>query len=124
MKFTKLKKPAFQTFILIALMLIFYVVPVMATGGETIPVDSGVLGGTDKTALSNTLKNIIMGVGYFIGIVAVGALVYNGFKIAISTNEQKRMEAKTHLFWALGGVVLVALSFMLVDVVVNLVAGK
>jgi len=124
MKFTKLKKPAFQTFILIALMLIFYVVPVMAEGGETIPVDSGVLGGTDKTALSNTLKNIIMGVGYFIGIVAVGALVYNGFKIAISTNEQKRMEAKTHLFWALGGVVLVALSFMLVDVVVNLVAGK
>jgi len=124
MKFTKLKKPAFQTFILIALMLIFYVVPVMATGGETIPVDSGVLGGTDKTALSNTLKNIIMGVGYFIGIIAVGALVYNGFKIAISTNEQKRMEAKTHLFWALGGVVLVALSFMLVDVVVNLVAGK
>jgi len=124
MKFTKLKKPAFQTFILIALMLIFYVVPVMAAGGETIPVDSGVLGGTDKTALSNTLKNIIMGVGYFIGIVAVGALVYNGFKIAISTNEQKRMEAKTHLFWALGGVVLVALSFMLVDVVVNLVAGK
>lgn len=124
MKFTKLKKPAFQTFILIALMLIFYVVPVMATGGETIPVDSGVLGGTDKTALSNTLKNIIMGVGYFIGIIAVGALVYNGFKIAISTNEQRRMEAKTHLFWALGGVVLVALSFMLVDVVVNLVAGK
>lgn len=115
-----MKSKKAKTILMTLFLIIVYTVPVLASG-QTIPVDSGILGGADKSELSNTLKNIIMGIGYFIGIIAVGALVYNGFKIAIATNEQNRMEAKTHLFWALGGVVLVALSFMLVDVVINLI---
>lgn len=77
----------------------------------------------DKTQLANKLKDIFQGIGYFIGIIAVGVLIFNGFRLATATNEQKRAEVKTHIIWTLGAVVLVALAMMIVGYVISLVGG-
>ena len=77
----------------------------------------------DKTQLADKLKGIFQGIGYFIGIIAVGVLIFNGFRLATATNEQKRAEVKTHIIWTLGAVVLVALAMMIVGYVISLVGG-
>lgn len=104
--------------ILISLILCIFAFPVIA---ESIPVDSGLSDNVDKDALAMTIKDIFITIGYFIGVVAVGSLIFNGFKIATAGNEAKRAEAKTHIFWTLGAVVLVGLAIMIVSFVAGLI---
>lgn len=94
---------------------------VLATG-DLVEVNAG-LNTADKTQLADKLKDIFQGIGYFIGIIAVGVLIFNGFRLATATNEQKRAEVKTHIIWTLGAVVLVALAMMIVGYVISLVGG-
>jgi hypothetical protein len=95
---------------------------VLAADSDLVEVNVG-LNTTDKTQLANKLKDIFQGIGYFIGIIAVGVLIFNGFRLATATNEQKRAEVKTHIIWTLGAVVLVALAMMIVGYVISLVGG-
>ena len=96
---------------------------VLAAGDlDLVEVNVG-LNTADKTQLADKLKDIFQGIGYFIGIIAVGVLIFNGFMLATATNEQKRAEVKTHIIWTLGAVVLVALAMMIVGYVISLVGG-
>jgi len=90
--------------------------------GNIVKVDAG-LNTTDKTILANKLQDIFKGIGYFIGVVAVGVLIFNGFRLASTTNEQRRAEVKSHIVWTLGAVVLVALALMIVGYVIGLVGS-
>lgn len=89
---------------------------------EMVEVNAG-MQAADKEALADQIKKIIQGLGYFIGVIAVGVLIFNGFRLATATNEQKRLEVKTHIAWTLGAVVLVALAMMIVGYVISLVGG-
>ncbi len=95
---------------------------VVLADGDLVKVNVG-LNTADKTQLADKLKDIFQGIGYFIGIIAVGVLIFNGFRLATATNEQKRAEVKTHIIWTLGAVVLVALAMMIVGYVISLVGG-
>ena len=95
---------------------------VVLADADLVKVNVG-LNTADKTQLANKLKDIFQGIGYFIGIIAVGVLIFNGFRLATATNEQKRAEVKTHIIWTLGAVVLVALAMMIVGYVISLVGG-
>jgi len=95
---------------------------VVLADGDLVEVNAG-LNTADKTQLADKLKGIFQGIGYFIGIIAVGVLIFNGFRLATATNEQKRAEVKTHIIWTLGAVVLVALAMMIVGYVISLVGG-
>ena len=95
---------------------------VVLADSDLVEVNVG-LNTADKTQLADKLKDIFQGIGYFIGIIAVGVLIFNGFRLATATNEQKRAEVKTHIIWTLGAVVLVALAMMIVGYVISLVGG-
>lgn len=92
-----------------------------AIASEMVPIDAG-LSSVDKVTLATKIKDIFLGIGYFIGVVAVGALIFNGFRLVTAGDEQKRAQAKTHIMWTLGGVVLVGLALMIVGGVISLIA--
>ncbi len=87
---------------------------------DTVDVSVG-LDKTDQTALAGQLLAIFKGIGALIGVVAVGALIYNGFRLATAANEQVRAEVKNNIMWTMGAVALVALALMIVGWVVGLV---
>lgn len=101
---------------------IFCCAGIVLAAGDIVEVDAG-LNTTDKQVLADKLQDIFKGIGYFIGVIAVGVLIFNGFRLATATNEQKRAEVKTHIVWTLGAVVLVALALMIVGYVISLVGG-
>ncbi len=94
----------------------------IVSADDIVEIDAG-LNTTDKTVLANKLQDIFIGIGYFIGIIAVGVLIFNGFRLATTTNEQRRAEVKSHIIWTLGAVVLVALALMIVGYVITLVGS-
>lgn len=100
----------------------FLGVPLAIGSTDIVDIDAG-LNPTDQKQLADKLQSIFKGIGYFIGVVAVGVLIFNGFRLATATNEQKRAEVKTHIMWTLGAVALVALSLMIVGFVIALVKG-
>lgn len=100
---------------------IFCCAGIVLAAGDIVEVDAG-LNTTDKQVLADKLQDIFKGIGYFIGVIAVGVLIFNGFRLATATNEQKRAEVKTHIVWTLGAVVLVALALMIVGYVISLVS--
>ncbi len=101
---------------------IFCCAGIVLAAGDIVEVDAG-LNTTDKQVLADKLQDIFKGIGYFIGVIAVGVLIFNGFRLATATNEQRRAEVKTHIVWTLGAVVLVALALMIVGYVISLVGG-
>jgi peptidoglycan biosynthesis protein MviN/MurJ (putative lipid II flippase) len=108
--------------IAIAILVLCCFCAVALADGDIVAVDAG-LQTTDKDALADKLKDIFTGIGWFIGIVAVGALILCGFRLTMAKNEQKREEIKDHIKWVLAAVVLVALAMMIVGYVVSLVGG-
>lgn len=86
----------------------------------TIDVGSG-LAAVEQDALAQKILDIFTGIGYFIGVVAVGSLIFNAFQLATG-DERKRADAKTHVLWTLGAIVLVGLALLIVGFVVGLLA--
>ncbi len=86
---------------------------------NVIDVGSG-LAAVEQNLLAEKILDIIKGIGYFIGVIAVGALIYSAFQLATG-DERKRAEAKTHIFWTLAAVVLVGMALMLVGFVAGLI---
>lgn len=109
--------------IIAILIMCAFAVPVIAddekaTDVNIIDVGSG-LAAVEQDALATKILDIFTGIGYFIGVIAVGALIYCAFQLATG-DERKRAEAKTHILWTLGAVVLVGLALLIVGFVINL----
>ena len=103
-------------------MVCMFTMPVLAddpTG--MIDVGSG-LGEVEKDALAEKILDIITSIGYFIGVVAVGALVYNAFRLATG-DEKKRADAKSHIFYTLGAVILVGMALLIVGWIAGLLVS-
>jgi hypothetical protein len=119
---TLTQKSKYPVMLFVLFAFIFCCAGVVLADGDLVEVNAG-LNTTDKTVLADKLQDIFKGIGYFIGIIAVGVLIFNGFRLATASNEQKRAEVKTHIIWTLGAVVLVALALMIVGYVISLVGG-
>jgi len=112
------KKAASLTLIALIIILVF---SVQALADTTIDIGAG-LDDVSKEALANKIKDILVTIGYFAGIIAVGSLIFSGFKLATAGNENKRAEAKSQIMWTLGGVVLVGMALMIVGFVASLLS--
>ena len=91
--------------------------------GTSIKVDAGIGTETDQDQLGETIKSIITKAGSLIGVMAVCALIFNGFKLGMASDERKREEALSGIKWALIAVVIVGLAVMGVSFIASLVGG-
>jgi len=87
--------------------------------GAGIDVGTGLTG--TKEVLGDSIQNIFTGIAYFIGITAVGALIFCGIRFVVATDDRVRLQAKAHVGWVLGGIVLASLSFIIVGYIVSLI---
>jgi len=77
---------------------------------------------SDVTKFIERVKNIILGVA---GIIAIAMLIYGGFLYMTSGgNEERAQKAKTYLTYAIGGLLLVLLSYVIVYLLVKTVGGN
>lgn len=127
----KLVKNKKKSIFILAIMLIcLMAVPAFADNddksntGTSIKVDAGIGTETDQEQLGGTIKGIITKVGSLIGVVAVCALIFNGFKLGMASDERKREEALSGIKWALIAVVIVGLAVMGVSFIASLVGGS
>lgn len=102
---------------LVTLFLLTIALPVMA---DPVSVNAGLGTTVDQDALATVIKDMAVKVGSLIGVVAIGALIFNGFRLGTASNEQKRAEALGSIKWSLLAVVLVGLAVMLVSFVASL----
>lgn len=120
----KLVKNKKKSIFILAIMLIcLMAVPAFATG-TSIKVDAGIGTETDQEQLGETIKGIITKVGSLIGVMAVCALIFNGFKLGMASDERKREEALSGIKWALIAVVIVGLAVMGVSFIASLVGSS
>lgn len=101
------------------IMLFIFGTPVAFGAGDTIDVGSG-LNTVDQSTLAKQIISILTSVGYFIGVIAVGSLIFNGFRLSTG-DERKRAEAKTNILWTLAAVVLVGMALLIVGFVAGLI---
>lgn len=108
--------------IILAILIIgFLACPVLA---DPIDVNAGIGSVTDQNQLGETIKNIITKIGSLIGVVAVCALIFNGFKLSMASDERKREDALSGIKWALIAVVIVGLAVMGVSFIASLVSSS
>lgn len=73
-------------------------------------------------AVTLIIGDIISGVLGVIGVLAVYFLVSNAFKYVTSFGQQDKLDqAKKGIFWALGGLLIVILSYSIVQTVIWIV---
>lgn len=78
-------------------------------------------GETNVAALFKTIAEWALGVAF---ILAVVFLIYGGFRyILAGGNEDSAKQGRTAIFNALIGIVIIVLSFIVVQIVYNFVAG-
>lgn len=108
--------------IILAILIIgFFACPALA---DPIDVNAGIGSVTDQNQLGETIKNIITKIGSLIGVVAVCALIFNGFKLSMASDERKREDALSGIKWALIAVVIVGLAVMGVSFIASLVSSS
>ncbi|MFX4261175.1 hypothetical protein ACOBQJ_03125 [Pelotomaculum propionicicum] len=95
--------------------------PVMAFAAEN-GINAG-LETVDSEALGSKIVGIATGFGALIGAVAVGMLVYSGFRLATATTEQAKAEAKGHFIQVIIGVAVAGLAVTLVGFICQTISG-
>ncbi len=80
------------------------------------------------TKVNNLGELITVVINWLLGLMgaaAVVAVVYSGLMYITASNDPAKAEAaKKNLTWAIIGIILVALSFVIVQIVAKLVGGK
>lgn len=80
----------------------------------------------DNSALKgvgDSLDNIIKAFAGLAGFAAVGAIVFLGFRMMMTTDEQAIAETKKQLAMVLAGFAVVLMSYMIVDFFARCLAG-
>lgn len=104
---------------MLTLMMLMIAVFAPVVLGDTIDVGSGL--DSSKEDLGTSIETILNGLAYFIGLFAAGALIYCGFKLVVASDDKDRMDAKSHIAWVLGGIVVASMSMMIVGYVASLI---
>lgn len=91
------------------------------SGTSRIPLPTGVQNIPTRGTLEGSAVTIINFALGFVGLVAVGFLIYGGFLYIASRGEpQETTKAKNVLIYAIAGLIVVILSFLIVQAVVNI----
>lgn len=101
----------------------FFLTVTLPAYAEELDIKTG-LEDVDKAALATKIRSIGLGVGSLIGVVAVCAMIFCGFRLATAKDERSRADAISHMMWAIGAVVVVGLAMAAVGFVANLVSGS
>lgn len=97
--------------------LIQFLLPSVHASGFTDPLD-----GTSVETMLIFLIKFILG---FVGLLALAGIVYGGIRIIISVgNEQGIAQGKKIVFWSIAGLVIIALSALIVNLVANAIGLK
>ena len=84
-----------------------------AAEGESVGDDYG------ARSVTYILGDLISGILAITGVLAVYFLVSNGFKYAISFGQQDKIDqAKKGIMWAIGGLLIIMLSYSIVKMIV------
>ena len=89
-----------------------------SSGSGTVDVTAG-LSNVSSADLAGKIIKIATGFGTLAGAVAALALIYLGFKLKIST-EQQRAETKQHIVYVFMGLGLVAFAVLIAGFTANL----
>jgi cytochrome bd-type quinol oxidase subunit 2 len=90
---------------------------VYAQGG--VPTDIELKQNDFRSAMVNILNYVLT----FVGLIAVAMLIYGGFVYLTSSgNEEQTRKAKSIILYAIIGIIVIALSFVIVNTIIS--AGK
>ena len=93
---------------------------ISASGGSGIAIDvTAGLSNISSADLAGKIIKIATGFGALAGAVAAMVLIYLGFKLKVST-EQQRAETKQHIIYVLAGLGLVAFAVLIAGFTANL----
>ena len=77
------------------------------------------------TSVQGLITNIINAVLSIVGLVAVAMLIYGGFLIMISGGEQEKYDSgKKTITYAVVGLIVVILSYAIMNFIVTAVTGR
>ena len=103
--------------ILSALVLVIMVFPLLASAGWNMPNGPN---GLPNKALDEVIMDITDWVLGFAGIIAILVIVYGGLLYLTSAGNEDQMEkGKKTLMWGILGLVIIGISYAIVDVIVN-----
>lgn len=91
-----------------------------AAGTDLVNPDAGGIGATTKTPLGSSITTLI---NYFLGLlglIAVGFLIYAGvLMVTAGGKEEQVTKAKKIIMYAVGGIVIILLSYTIVTFVAS-----
>jgi hypothetical protein len=126
---TKLQKNLYYSFLFIVYWIILFVSTIQAVVVEVPPAwgsnDVVVSGPTRVVADESTVFSFIQFINQYLwlalGVVALGVLVYGGFKLISSQGDGSAFDkARDLIIWTVIGIVIVILSYAIVRLVINL----
>jgi hypothetical protein len=80
-----------------------------------------IAGNSAEDKIFNLSGSLIITIMQLSGGVAILILIINGFNYILARGEEGEMEqAKTNIFWALGGLILIMISYVIIRFVVKL----
>ena len=103
--------------ILSALVLVIMVFPLLASAGWNMPNRPNGLPDKELDEVIMTITDWVLG---FAGIIAILVIVYGGLLYLTSAGNEDQMEkGKKTLMWGILGLVIIGISYAIVDVIVN-----
>lgn len=83
-------------------------------------INANEIGYNGPKGADNTLSNILNAVYFWMGITAVGFIIYGGFMYMISAGDPGKVKkAKDVLLYAVIGIVVVLVAFVITRFVIN-----
>src|SRR3989338_134809 len=106
--------------VLMSLSIVNFVSDAIGVTPQNMPTDTGLFGGT----LNQALANIINAALTLVGVIALGAMVYGGFRwMTAAGSEEQVGEAKKILTAGVIGLIIIIISWAVVNFVIGAVRG-
>ena len=106
--------------VLMSLSIVNFVSKAIGVTPQGLPTDTGLFGGT----LNQALANIINAALTLVGVIALGTMVYGGFRwMTAAGSEEQVGEAKRILTAGIIGLIIIIISWAVVNFVIGAVAG-
>ena len=110
-----MRRPVFKQALLLLMLVSLVLLPAIALAQAKQPQFTNPLG---TASLEGIITTIIRFALSLVGILALGTLVWGGVLYIISLGDDGRIkQAKTIIFWAIAGLVVVALASVIISTV-------